>query len=385
MKDQRVFLSPCPSYETGGRQALEACLCENGLLDWVKSGMTIAVKVNLVTGKHPDAGVTTHPVLVRELARLLTERGARVVIGDSPGVLFTKAHVQNVYRLSGMEKAVMEGVRLNDDFSVKNAFFKEGVSLGAFTYTGWLDQADAIINFAKFKTHAMLAMSCSVKNIFGVIPGATKPEYHMRFPDTMAFSNMLVDLQEYFKPVIHIVDAVVGMEGNGPTAGSARKVGALLASRNPYALDMVCADLMGLTRNDVPYLRAAWERGLGPADLSETVTDADLDMFRPERFRLVTRSKNVTFSGDSLRSKLYAAVGAHVLATKPGIDKHLCVLCGKCASICPAGAITIGKGPLRIDRSKCIRCFCCQEFCPKGAMQVTRHPIGKIITVLNRT
>jgi uncharacterized protein (DUF362 family) len=91
----------------------------------------------------------------------------------------------------------------------------------------------------------------------------------MRFPEENAFANLMVDLNEYFKPTLYVVDAIDGMEGNGPTAGEKRHIGLVLASKKPYALDMVCADIIGLGINDVQTMKAAYERGLGPKSVDE--------------------------------------------------------------------------------------------------------------------
>ena len=93
--------------------------------------------------------------------------------------------------------------------------------LKSFTYTAWLDACDAIIDFCKLKSHGMMGMSAAAKNLFGVIPGTMKPEYHYRFPNMSDFAHMLVDINDYFadKVKLCLVDAVEGMEGNGPTKG----------------------------------------------------------------------------------------------------------------------------------------------------------------------
>ena len=95
-----------------------------------------------------------------------------------------------------------------------------------------MQNADYIIDFCKLKTHGMVGLSCAVKNMFGCVPGTNKPEYHYRFPGEADFSDMLIDLNEYAKPVLSIVDAVVGMEGNGPTNGTPRFVGAVIAQQS---------------------------------------------------------------------------------------------------------------------------------------------------------
>ena len=144
------------------------------------------------------------------------------------------------------------GARLNRDFSQRAVSFPEGKILRSFQYTAWLDGADAIIDVCKLKTHGMMGMSCAVKNLFGVIPGTLKPEYHFRYPNPDDFAAMLVDLADFVRPRLSICDAVVAMEGNGPTAGTPRNVGAVLAAQSPHALDLAAAHIIGLRAQDVP-------------------------------------------------------------------------------------------------------------------------------------
>lgn len=384
LKTEPVIVAACPDEsEQCTLHAIDECIRNMGGLDWVKPGMKIAVKANMVASASPEKGVTTSPALLRALCTRLTQRGARVVIGDSPGGLYTSAYVNAIYRGCHMQEALIPGVTLNDDFSIRKAVFNEACSIKTFQYTSWLDQADAIINFAKLKTHGMMAMSCSVKNLFGTIPGTVKPEYHMRFPDTMAFANMLVDLNLYFKPVFHFVDGIIAMEGNGPTAGTARHMGVVLASRSPFNLDMVCANLIGLKNPDVPTIVAACHRGLGAESLDQITLFGSLDPFRKKDFKLVTRRVSVTFGTSGLKGKMFSKAARWVMASRPMPVKTRCVGCGRCASICPAKAITMIKKKPGIDRTKCIRCFCCQEFCPEGAMVVWHNPIGLLISGIN--
>ena len=249
-----------------------------------------------------------------------------------------------------------------------------------FTYTRWLDDADAIIDFCKLKSHGMMTMSAAVKNLFGTIPGTMKPEYHFRFPEERDFADMLVDLNEYFRPRLSIADAVVGMEGNGPTAGTPRPIGALLASKSPYALDLACAEVIGVTMNDVPTLRAACERGLAPADVSGLTVYGDLTALKISDFQNILSHRSLRFEGaGGGGGRLVGAALGKLLSSRPKVKKADCAGCGLCARICPAKAIQIEKKLPHIDRGKCIRCFCCQEFCPKGAMKVHRPPVARLL------
>ena len=215
-----VSIVPCPNYEPEtARRALAAVLEPLGGLAWVEPGMKIAVKANLVARMKPETAAATHPALVTELCRMLTERGAEVVVGDSPGGPFTAAWVGSVYTGTGMHAVEAAGAQLNSDYSTCEVSFPEGNTVKSFPYTAWLEKADAVIDFAKLKTHAMAGMTCAVKNFFGAIPGTRKPEFHYMHPLTADFCDMLCDLAAYVKPRLTLVDAVMCMEGNGPTQG----------------------------------------------------------------------------------------------------------------------------------------------------------------------
>lgn len=97
-------------------------------------------------------------------------------------------------------------------------------------------------------------MTCAVKNMYGIVPGSVKSEYHYRYSNPMDFARMIVDLNLARPAQLHIVDAVVGMEGNGPTAGTPRPIGCLLASCNPYRLDMICAGIIACRPACIPTL-----------------------------------------------------------------------------------------------------------------------------------
>ena len=375
-----VSIAKCSQYTPeDGSAALKEVLEPFGGLDWVKDGMTVGIKANLVTYFHPDAAATTHPVLLCELIKMLRSRGANVILGDSPGGLYNHIYVNRIYSATGMKDAETAGAKLNQDFSTKQASFLEAKAAKTFTYTGWLDNVDAIINFCKLKTHGMIGMSAAAKNMFGAVPGTTKPEYHYRFPDPQSFSDMIVDLDEYFKPVISIVDAVVGMEGNGPTAGTPRHIGAVAASINPHALDLVCAKIIGISPENVPTLQAAIKRNLCPATVGELEIIGDLESFCISDYKLVDGTKSIQFNSGakSKFGKLTGKVIKRLLASVPKLYPAECVGCAECARICPAKAITMKKRKPVINRKQCIRCFCCQEFCPKGAMKVHRPWIAR--------
>jgi uncharacterized protein (DUF362 family)/Pyruvate/2-oxoacid:ferredoxin oxidoreductase delta subunit len=371
---------PCHNYEENEvRAALISLIDAIGGLDWLKKDMCVAIKVNLVTFARPEKAVTTHPVVVCELIKLLYERGAgKVIVGDSPGGLYNAAFLGKVYSVCGLRAIEEVGGELNYDFGQSEAHFEDAAVAHSFTYTSYLDKADAIIDFCKLKTHGMMGMSAAAKNMFGVIPGTMKPEYHFRYPNSADFARMIVDIDQYFasKLKLCITDAIVGMEGNGPTQGSPRKIGALLASASPHKLDMVCAKIIGLSSESVPTLLAAAERGLIPKDISELNIFGDVNSMVINDYDNVAVRSSLTFD---TKSKLFGKIAKHCLEAKPTVVKKECRGCRECMKICPAQAIKMVDGKPEIDRSKCIKCFCCQEFCPFGAMKVHRTAIAKIL------
>lgn len=378
--DSPVLAVSCPDYgQQQAREAIRRTLEAWPAFESFRQGTKIAVKVNLVSAMAPDAAGTTHPQLVCELCRALVGRGAQVTVGDSPGGLFTKEALRRVYRVCGLDQVEETGARLNWEVGTEDVSFPEAKAAHVFSCTSWIRQADLIIDFAKLKTHGMVGMTASVKNLFGAIPGTTKPEYHMRFPETQAFCNMLIDLNECLKPALNLVDAVVCMEGNGPTGGSPRKLGLLLSSVSPYNLDMVCADLIGLRRADVPTLQAAYERGLGPEDVTDVrVIGEKTTAWRIPDFRGAA-SIRITFTGSGPLGRLTEGIFKRAMQQVPKVKSSECIGCGKCAKICPAHAIAMaGKKP-HIDRNRCIHCFCCQEFCPRGAMKVHRTLLARVL------
>lgn len=377
-----VSIAPCPDYTPEGcREALRQVLAPLGGLDFVSPGMHIVIKANLVSAMKPEEAATTHPVLLSALTGLLVERGAQVVVGDSPGGLYTPAFVEHVYKLSGVHAVEAAGGQLNRDFSQKQAVLPQARVAKTIQYTAYLDWADAIIDFSKLKSHGMMGMSNAAKNMFGVIPGTLKPEYHYRFPDPRDFARMIVDLDEYFAPVLSITDAVVGMEGNGPTNGTPRPIGALAASHSPHKLDLLCADLLGLRRDEVPTLEAALERGLIPESVQGLTIAGDPSLFRMSDFQTLETHNSHLFRDTShgILGRVISDFIEKALRSRPQVDTAACIGCGHCRDICPAKAIVMEHKLPKIDRQKCIHCFCCQEFCPKGAMEVRRAAIARLL------
>lgn len=379
MENYDVAVVRCKTYDVEAvKPALEEAVNAVNGLDFVKSGMKIIIKPNLVSFKKPDAAATTHPALLEALVEMLLARGADVTIGDSPGGPHSLPLLNRVYAATGMDRVEKLGAKLNRNMNEKTVDFPEGKVLKNFTYTEYLDEADAIIDFCKLKSHGMLGMSAAVKNLFGTIPGLKKPEVHYKFQNDAEFADMLVDLNEYFKPRLAICDAVVGMEGNGPTAGTPRQIGAIIASKSTYYADVVGAELIGMNIDGLPTLQAAYERGFAPASSKNLRVYGDIRALTVDDFKAPpVRGLSFMRKGNVLHFISKAA-----LEHKPTLKKRLCAGCGECARMCPAKAIEMKNKKPHINREKCIRCFCCQEFCSRAAMVAHRPLAAKVLNKL---
>lgn len=379
MKNYDVAVVRCKTYDVEAvKPALEEAVNAVNGLDFVMPGMKIIIKPNLVSFKKPDAAATTHPALLEALVEMLLARGADVTIGDSPGGPHSLPLLNRVYAATGMDRVEKLGAKLNRNMNEKTVDFPEGKIIKNFTYTEYLDEADAIIDFCKLKSHGMLGMSAAVKNLFGTIPGLKKPEVHYKFQNDAEFADMLVDINEYFKPRLAICDAVVGMEGNGPTAGTPRQIGAIIASKSTYYADVVGAELIGMNIDGLPTLQAAYERGFAPASSKNLRVYGDIRALTVDDFKAPpVRGLSFMRKGNVLHFISKAA-----LEHKPTLKKRLCVGCGECARMCPAKAIKMKNKKPHINREKCIRCFCCQEFCPRAAMVAHRPLAAKVLNKL---
>ena len=382
INENMISVYPLDSYDYDSVKETLIKLLENiDDFSWVKENTKVGIKVNLVASMKPEEAGTTNPFIVKALCEILFLKGAKeVVVGDSPGGVFNSAFVNNIYRVTQMTMIEETGAKLNQNFEQVQKAFSEAETCKTIDSCKWLEECDAIINVCKLKTHGMMAMSCAVKNLFGTIGGTLKPEYHFRYPNTELFSSMLVDLNEFYKCKLNIVDGVIGMEGNGPTQGKPRKIGCILASKEPYNLDFVCAKIIGLDPFMVPTIVESQKRGLCKKSLDEMELSMPIDEFIITDYDLIKKLDSLEFENQlkGMWGKMFGKIAKMAMQNKPQVNKKECIGCKKCYNICPAKAITMTKYP-KINRKKCIKCFCCQEFCPKGAMKVKRPIIARIL------
>ncbi|MBN1504534.1 MAG: DUF362 domain-containing protein [Candidatus Eisenbacteria bacterium] len=373
MKSQ-VHIERCPDYSEAEvraavRKGLEAL---GGLKRLVKPGWRVLLKPNLLSARPPERAVTTHPSLIAVLAREVKACGAVPFLGDSSaGAL---KGVSRVYKNTGMEDVCnREGVEIVG-FEVAGIHTR---TLNGRTYTisrPVLD-ADFVINVPKLKTHTLEVYTGAIKNMFGAIPGLAKAGWHKAHPKPDEFAEVLVDVFSLTKPGLNVMDAIVAMEGPGPSSGTPRQMGLVLFSTDGLAMDVVACEIIGAGAGEVPTNRVAAERKLGASVLTDIqVTGADLaevsitDFEIPSNFlhRLVPRG-------------LLGILRRHIWI-HPRADRADCKLCNMCVEGCPVGAITNTGSALHFDYAKCVTCLCCHEICPHDAIEFDMSWLARRIT-----
>ena len=345
-----------------------------GLEAFVSTGQKVLLKPNLLAGRSPDKAVTTHPAVVRAIIELCLDLGANVSLGDSPGIgslesVANKAGLLDIVKTTGIKLATFEkSVPLT---STTGTFHKLEVAQDIL-------DAEVVINLPKLKTHQMMGMTCAVKNMFGAVVGLRKPRLHLQAgTDKAFFALMLLELCELLSPTLSIVDAIVGMEGEGPGSGDPVAIGALIAGTNCQAIDTVATEMLGLETAAVWTQQQARLTGRPYTRLSDLeLIGTPLDELKVVNFK-PAKMTDINFG---LKGNLKRYL-KNSLSARPEASPEQCKLCNECVKLCPPQAMKIKNQRLKIDYDLCIRCFCCQELCPHGALHTTQGLLLKLYTM----
>ncbi len=366
---EKIFAARVDTYEDEKvRSAVFSMLDKIDAAERLTAETKVLIKPNLLSAVKPDRAVTTNPAVLRAVIAWLRGRGVvDITLADSPGGTYNKQHLETVYSVCGLKEL---DCKLNREFGYQTVKTPAGLKTRQFDLIDPVLQADFIINVAKLKTHSMTLMSGGIKNLFGTIPGLRKPELHFSHPEPERFADMLLDLALTVKPDITLIDAINAMEGDGPSGGSVTRTGLLLASSDPFSLDMLASWCMGIEWRDVPMLKRAVERGLTK---SEIPFPKDFD-FEVKPFKMPSTVRiDFTEKVPKLFRGITVAAAGFFIRPFPYMDANKCIGCGRCAESCPAHVITVTDGKAKPSRKGCISCFCCQEMCPVQAISVKRR------------
>ena len=350
-----------------------------GIDRFLKPGWKVLIKPNLLAGFPPEKCVTTHPFVVRAVVNLVREAECVPVMGDSPSIGTGSFHAKKAGYAQLCREMNVEWVDFEDDSVTapgKTAFKKLEVARIAM-------EADAIINLPKVKAHDQTYLTLAVKNMFGIIPGVRKAQWHLSAgADAVQFSKMLVEVCYLHKPVLNIADGIMAMDGNGPSAGDPYPLNYIIAGEDPTAVDRVICYILKVKPSKVPTLAAAQLMGLGETRLDniEIIGDDPAEA-KVDDFRFCGQLPPI----DMGRFNFLVPLVKNGVISQPKVDYDKCDQCQQCIEHCPAEAMELsldgrnGVERVIIDLDDCIRCYCCSEICPEGAISVKQGWMWRMV------
>lgn len=319
----------------------------------------VLLKPNVLRATAAEEGVVTHPALLRAVVEKVESMGpATLVVGDNPGIFGYGAN-EACFRQTGLMDAAGKYYRNIGNDAVRLAFNPD--FLPELSISQAAMDADVIISLPKFKTHGLTVITGAIKNSYGLIPGAQKAVLHKAAGNPERFHQAVVEVFRLRVPDLFIMDAVVGMEGNGPASPDLRDIGLVLASDNAVAMDAVVAYMMGCEPAQLPFLQWARKLGLGDYDLEQIGIEGRLS--RIPDFKLPPLGGSAIAGNTSVQDFLHSRT-----LLRPKADPELCTGCGTCVAQCPVGALSMKGGLPEAADDTCIVCFCCQEICPEKAI-----------------
>lgn len=334
----------------------------------------VVIKPNLLMPAKDEKAIITHSEFFRATAQIVRENGGIPVLLESPAI---HSLVRTIKKTSYAEVIESEGIEVADPARTKRLHYEKAHHFRHIDISEGYFDADIILALPKFKTHGITYITGAVKLLFGAVYGIEKSKMHLRTPTPEALSEFLLDLYGAMtygfsppKPIIHLMDAICALEGDGPGAsGTPKWLHAVLASENGIAMDYVAAMVAGADINKALTVVNGFKRRYGvssPDDIS--VVGASIDDLKANDFRPATGSSFFSSIG---RWPLNTSTIKNLLLDRPVPQAKRCTLCYQCKKICASGAISESTGPQKIpdyDYHVCIRCYCCLEICPEAAI-----------------
>ena len=366
---EKVSVLKCDSYNIEEVYAVIKKSLENISFE-IPKNKKVLLKPNVLGQRKPETAVCTHPALIDALCKLLQENNNEIWIGDSSGVT-SYGGTKKAFEISGIEEVAKKyNARLISFEGSERKEIKDDNAkvIKEFILAKEPFMADMIINIPKLKTHVLMRYTGAVKNMFGCVPGGGKSKKHSIAPNEDDFGQLLIDIFQNVIPQLSVMDAVIGMEGNGPgSAGTPKKIGLILASKNAVALDIEASRIIGYSPLDIKTTKYAIERGLFSG-----INDVEV---------VGEKNFNIDFKKPAKEVRIVSVLPSFLIkfifkltSPKPYVKKNKCKKCNICAQVCPVKAIHLDPYPI-FDRKKCVLCYCCHENCPYSAIKLSKSSL----------
>ena len=373
----QIALMECASYDTEllMQKIYEGVNLLGGFAQWIRPGMNVLLKVNLISPMPPESAAVTHVDFVRAVVRLLKPLGCTVWVGDSSGgAIGGKAQTGRSFSVSGLEAMAQEEGAVTRNFDREGPIEVQTADGTVMYLAKPVFEADFIINLPKLKTHMLALYTGAVKNLYGCVPGLMKATYHKQAQSAREFGEVVCEINKHVRPGLVIMDGVVAMDGQGPTSGKPYSAGKILIGTDPLALDAVAVRMLGRDIRELPVYAASVRDSIGEADLARIAVCGDYDA--PPRlagFKLPRVMGAKKTPGGMLGRMI------DLMRTRPLVDDAVCKRCNVCVESCPVEAID--KATKHINYEACIGCMCCHEMCTYHAVKLVRaNPLMRVLS-----
>lgn len=378
---EHVSLLKCDSYNTDNiLTGIKKILDDQNII--IPTGKTVFIKTNLLAQNKPQQHTITHYTIIEALVKLLLAYKCEVSIGDSIA-FYQKGLTKKAFETSGLKKLKTKyNITLIALDTVTLLKVKaENLKLKELYLPELLFKYDYIINACKLKSHSGLRLTGAIKNMFGILPGGYKQRIHTWSKNDFELSDVFLDLHDLIKPAFNIMDAIISLDGGPSALGKPVATGAILCSKNPAALDVIAAKMIGYQPEEIATLLRARERGI-------------IDNFENIKVNFIANNLNKKFDSipqfkfkNLVRGEFKEEIEPDLLVTatvvNPFIRKSICNKCLECLTYCKSNAITVGADNFPvINREKCINCYFCLSGCQSKAIGVRTTFMNKVIQLV---
>ncbi|HTY44378.1 MAG TPA: DUF362 domain-containing protein [Patescibacteria group bacterium] len=242
-------------------RAIEAM---GGMGRFVRKNDAVLIKPNMGWDRTPEQAANTNPLVVAALVELAFKAGAKKVnVFD-----ITCNDPRRSYENSGIQKAAQDkgaSVYFPEEWNSTEARFAYPSPLENWPILKDALSCDTLINVPVLKHHGLTGLTLSMKNLMGVCLG-NRGLMHQDI------GRKLVDLTDFLKPELTVIDAFRVLVRNGPTGGDVGDVvekKTILASVDSVLADSYACRLVDVDPRSIPYLAHAFERGFGICDIDK--------------------------------------------------------------------------------------------------------------------
>jgi uncharacterized protein (DUF362 family)/Pyruvate/2-oxoacid:ferredoxin oxidoreductase delta subunit len=349
----------------------------------------ILIKPNLNSNMNALTGNTTDLRLLAAVIEFLKERGYRnIIIGEGTNSGFYRNKISVIERLKIDKLAQFYEISVKDlNYSDPVEIdFKNGVKASVAKECM---EADLFINMPKLKTHFEAGMSVCLKNLMGCLVGQeNKKKTHQ------SLAVNILNINKKIRPHLHIVDAIISMEGLGPTRGTPVQTGTIFVGTDPYLIDLMCARFASFNDKKVRTLVEAERRGIINSEYHRFVNEFHLEnifhfqfpqpgplaafIHSPERQKYFLTIRNTKvfnyLCSTGIGGKILFKTGLRqdvfiedeMRFGRFSLNREHCTGCKKCDDYCPVGIVLPDN--LEKDKDRCIECLYCFMVCPEKAI-----------------